>query len=157
MTDGPYLQVSRLTTYLQGAQRGRRLRWHSGACLSRNSLPFKAYISKVREREIISGIRQSRRTRPCGSSTSEGAYGCSLGAAYGCSPGPDGCRLGACDCSLGAYMRLQPSLCDCSLDACAVAARGAYVVAAWAHDTVAALAAHTVLPSTVDVRLKRCD
>jgi|TARA_B110000196_G_scaffold296915_1_gene287607 hypothetical protein len=40
---------------LQGAQRGRRLRWHSGACLSRNSLPFKAYISKVREREIISG------------------------------------------------------------------------------------------------------
>jgi hypothetical protein len=55
MTDGPYLQVSRLTTYLQGAQRGRRLRWHSGACLSRNSLPFKAYISKVREREIISG------------------------------------------------------------------------------------------------------
>jgi hypothetical protein len=25
----------------------RCLRWHSGACLSRNSLPFKVYISKV--------------------------------------------------------------------------------------------------------------
>jgi hypothetical protein len=37
------------------ARGGRRLRWHSGAGLSRNSLPFKAYISKVRERAIISG------------------------------------------------------------------------------------------------------
>jgi hypothetical protein len=30
------------------ARGGRLLRWHSGAGLSRNSLPFKAYISKVR-------------------------------------------------------------------------------------------------------------
>ena len=37
------------------ARGGRLLRWHSGASLSRNSLPFKAYISKVRERAIISG------------------------------------------------------------------------------------------------------
>ena len=37
----------------------RRLHWHSGACLSRNSLPFKAYISKVPERAISCVARDS--------------------------------------------------------------------------------------------------
>ena len=128
---------------------------HRGPAFHATACPLKRTSARC-ESARSSAVRQSRRTRPCGSSTSEGAYGCSLGA-HGCSLGADGCRLGACDCSLGAYMQLQPSLCDCSLEACAVAAHGAYVVAAWAHDTVAALGAHTVLPSPVDVRLKRCD
>ena len=37
------------------ARGGRRLRWHSGAGLSRKSPAFLGYINKVRERATISG------------------------------------------------------------------------------------------------------